>query len=841
MSNDETTYARPLLPLAVAIMLGIALGYGWPGHRSACMVAGAGFIWLGWRLVARTSCRYSPLILFLALGYLSIQPWAAPRFPSHHITGYADQGALLIAGRIDSLPVQYGYRQKFYLTTVYVVRDTVRVPAIGRIRVTIAGKTPWLNVGDHIQFRGHVRLLRNFNNPGGFDYKQYMAAQGVWASSYAPSDRVRVLARDESKDFMSLVHSQRRRFACFIEQIAGADTQGIWKALLIGDRRGLEERTRHVFQTIGIGHVLAISGLHLGIVGGVIFFVIARLLGYFPFFLWKGWTKKGAALLAVVAVWSYGLLTGMSPSTQRAVVMVSIFFLSLLIGRRHDILNTIAAAAIGVLLFHPPSLISVSFQLSFAAVVGIVTGLKTMGGDRPLSTASTWFHGWQKIRLFCLVSVCAIFGTLPLGMVYFHQVSLVGVISNLFFVPLIGFCVVPPGLLSLCLQPFNPVVARGVLLAADGLLGVGMAVAEQIASWPFAAVMTVIPSGVEIGWYYICILSVCVCVIEKRRRDAGEPTWLANRAPGGRWCCPRPVVVVAALCVSVGVLDLGYWCYQRFWRQDLRVTVLDVGQGTANLLELPGGKTCLIDGGGFSDDSAFDVGKQLIAPFLLRKKICTVDEIILSHPDSDHVNGLIYIAENFGVRRLRHNNESADTLGYRRFIRAVQNNHTRVIDFSSAPRTEEINGVTFKFLYPPDDYMYKKQRENWRNTNNNSLVVQVRFGEHTFLFPGDIQAKAESELARIAGDMLVSDVLVAPHHGSKTSSSGMFLDEVKPRIAVFSAGWRNLKWFPHPAVLARYRARDISLYHTALQGAVCFSTNGRQFWTSVAPTPIVIY
>lgn len=839
MLNDETTYARPLLALAVAIALGIVLGYGWPGYRiAACMGVGGGFIRLGWRLVARTSCRYSPLILFLSLGYLLIQPWAAPRFPLHHITRYADQGALLIAGRIDSAPIQYGYRQKFNLTTDYVLRDTVRLPTVGRIRVTIAGQTSCLDVGDHILLKGHVRLLRNFNNPGGFDYKKYMAAQGVWASCYSPSDRLSVLSRDEGKDCMFWVRSQRRRLECFIDNITGEQTKGIWKALLIGDRRALKENTRHTFQTIGIAHVLAISGLHIGIVGGVVFFITARLLGLYSFFLWRGWTKKGAALLAVVAVWGYGLLTGMSPSTQRAVSMVSIFFLSLLIGRRHDILNTIAAAAIGVLLFHPPSLVSVSFQLSFVAVIAIVAGMKIIAVEQKPNAESSGHPGWRKIKLFCLVSVCAIFGTLPLSMLYFHTVSLLGVISNIFFVPLIGFCVVPLGLLSMCLLLLNPVIAQAVLQAADGMLAVGLVVAEHMASWPFATVMTVIPSCVEIGWYYVCAISLCLYLCEKRRKKADDTAWPPKPTLVGVRCA-RPVVLVALLLVFIAALDVGYWCYQRFWRQDFRVTVLDVGQGTANLLELPGGKTCLIDGGGFSDDSVFDVGKQLIAPLLLRKKIRTVNEIILSHPDSDHVNGLTYIAEHFGVNQIRHNNESVDTLGYRRFMRSVENNHIRVVDFSSAPRSEEINGVSFKFLYPPVDYTHKRMHEKWRNTNNNSLVVQVRFGEHTFLFPGDIEEKAECELVRIAGDMLASDVLMAPHHGSKTSSTPAFLDEVKPRIVVFSAGWRNRKWSPHPEVLTRYRARDIAMYHTAWQGAVGFSTNGHQLRTTISPMSLI--
>jgi competence protein ComEC len=275
--------------------------------------------------------------------------------------------------------------------------------------------------------------------------------------------------------------------------------------------------------------------------------------------------------------------------------------------------------------------------------------------------------------------------------------------------------------------------------------------------------------------------------------------------------------------------DAGYWLYQRIWNDDLRVTYLDVGQGNAALLQLPGGYTALIDGGGFSDNSVFDMGARVIAPFLWRNKIQTIDALILSHPNSDHLNGLIFIAQHFNVKTIWSNGESKTTLGYKRLRKVVAEKHLFLPDFKQMPRKRLINGVEFLFLYPPADFLDKKKAgQKWRNANNNSLVIKVSFGRVSFLFPGDITAKAEKELVRLSGANLASDVLLVPHHGSRSSSSRLFLSKVKPQVAVISAGWKNRFRFPHSTVLDAYQESGCRILRTDRNGAIMFSTDGKR-------------
>jgi competence protein ComEC len=286
---------------------------------------------------------------------------------------------------------------------------------------------------------------------------------------------------------------------------------------------------------------------------------------------------------------------------------------------------------------------------------------------------------------------------------------------------------------------------------------------------------------------------------------------------------------IIGLAVALALLvDAGYWVARRHFNGDLRVTYIDVGQGSSALLELPGGHAALIDGGGFSDNNTFDMGARVLAPFLWRKKIRTIDTLVLSHPNSDHLNGLIFIARHFNVKTIWTNNEVRTTQGYRRLQNIIAQEQINLPDFQHMPRQRLINGVEFCFLYPPADFLARKVSQKWRSPNNNSLVVKVSYGEISFLFTGDIMAKAEQELVDLAGADLGCDVLLVPHHGSRTSSSQPFLSSVQPDVAVFSAGWKNRFRLPHPTVLAAYEKIGCRIFRTDQNGAIMFKTDGNR-------------
>ena len=835
----EKAYSRPVVPVLAAFISGILSGARIPGyHAIALGLIGLAAVIIIIQIFRRNKAAISPIVLFFSLGYLSIQPWTPQLFPPDHAVHLAGSSYRIITGVIGDPIKVFTDRKRFDIHALHVAADDHSTPlkVSGKIRVTVAGDSPTLATGDTVSFSGRIRLPHNFNNPGGFDYKRYMAYQGIWGTTYIPGKKITLLVHPPGRRFVNFISATRQHIAGFINTFTHGTANAVLKALIIGDRNAISAATRDAFNRTGAGHLLAISGLHVGIVATIAYFLLYRLLGFCRPLLWRGWSRKAAAILCLLPVWFYGLLAGMSPSTQRAVIMVSIFLMAFLLEREQDSLNTLAVAALSILVWHPPTLFSISFQLSFAAVSAILFGYACLqssaAGNGDGLMPSVWIRLGQKLLSAILVSLFAICGTLPLVMYYFNQISTVGLFTNLITVPLIGFVVVPLGLLSLIVLPISAVGASWCLHLSAAVLDATLMIIYKIAQLPFAAFKTFTPSVFEIGCYYILGWAV-LNILRSHRTAQLSPSATTGRRRGRLPAFNiRDVFLKNSAAITVVIVffaitgDAWYWYSTRFLHKDLRVTVIDVGQGFSALVELPRGHNILVDGGGFSDNSRFDIGARVIAPLLWYKKIKTVDTLILSHPNSDHLNGLIYIAKHFNVKNIWTNGEKRDTIGYRHLMEAIAAGNIHHPKFSDMSRNFVINGVEISFLYPPDGFLEQRKHQKWRNTNNNSLVVKMNYGSHSFLFPGDIMKSGEQELTRIAGEQLDSAVLIAPHHGSRTSSTDLLLDQVRPEVVVISAGWMNPRKFPHPKVSANYKRRGYQVYRTDQHGAVVLATDG---------------
>lgn len=867
MSNN--IYFRPAIPLLISLICGILVGSVLAGYEIWAMAAAVVCAGLCLRqIVRKKNAGILPILLFVFLGYLSVQPWVSPRLPANHILHYTDTHRWDITGRIADAPRKINHRTRFHLQVTSLGVDDQTHAVRGTLRVTAVGDVRNLSVGDEVRFNSRIRSLTNFNNPGGFDYKRYMAFKGIQATAYLQGDMLVVVKKHPVGGFFKFIQKARSTFAGLIDNSGHTRIQGVYKALIIGDRSQISPETRQAFNRAGVGHLLAISGLHIGIVATVAFGFFRWLMARFKPLLWRAWTRKGAALVSLLPVLSYGMVAGFTPSTQRAVIMVSVFLLTFLFEREQDPLNTLSLAALMILIADPPSLFDISFQLSFTAVFAIIYGFfrlqQRAAAAKSQKKEQRRFGFGNRLVSFFLVSLFAVCGSLPLVAVHFNQVSLVGLAANFVVVPLVGFLAIPLGLVALFVLPLSTNVAFWCIQAGSGVLTVVWEVVQFFAQLPFAAVKTFTPSLLEIGCYYVLCWALlnlyhpsrlaALCPRRSERPASSSiprdiKTSLSGGDPGlGKFGDPglgkfqntfqrfqfkrilpsHPAIAALVLVLLTLAGDTCYWLYQRFGHTDLRVTVIDVGHGSASLLEFPGGNTMLIDGGGSADNTAFDVGAAIVAPLLWRKKIQTVDTLILSHPNSDHLNGLIYIARYFHVKNVWTNSEAHDTLGYQTFMDVIANRKIVLPSFADLPRSLWINGVKLDFLYPPRGFLKLKEKEGWRNTNNNSLVVKVSMGFRSFLFPGDIMAAAEEELVGMAGRKLDSTVLIAPHHGSRSSSSTAFLGEVNPEVIVISCGRRSRFKLPHPTILKRYQRHGYAIFRTDLNGAVSLSTDGQQ-------------
>jgi competence protein ComEC len=846
-------FKRPVIPLVLSYMAGIALGDRLAGGYILPLTIA------GFSAIHALRCRnrrevllLSPLLLFAALGYLSILPWVAPRFPAHHVVHHLNGNSVTLVGEVVSRPYQKAGRTKFVFAASRLRADKDLHRASGRIRVTLSGNVPAIERGQQLELSGKLRDLKNYQNPGGFDYVRMMAYRQIWASMYTQPGRAKILSAPDSTAFGTRVDRIRADAARWIETHAGGVRAAVLKALLVGDRSQITPELRQTFSRAGVSHILAISGLHIGIVATVAFAFFSWLLRRCSFILERGWHRKAAALMTFVPVIAYGLLAGMSPSTQRAVLMTLVFLSAFWLGRELDPYSSLAAAAGAILIVFPPSVFSISFQLSFAAVSAILFGLDRLRSPkRPDRTVAGIRRAFSSVRRYVIgmvtVSVFAVWGTAPLTMVYFNQVSLMGLLANLVVVPLIGFGVVPVGLLAICASALWPPFSAHLLALAAWLLSCVLPVIDALSRFPLASLTTWTPTALEIACYYSIGAFGLLLATPTAGRPAGDaiaergaPLTATRRtdrllsllegavfrllkAPPGLWL--RVAVAFSMLLLGA---DAIFWLHQRYWHRDLKITVLDVGHGNAALVEFPGGRTLLVDGGGFADISAFDSGERVLAPFLRGRKIMTVDTLLLSHPNSDHMNGLIYIADHFNVRELWTNGEPRDTLGYRMLMDSARAQRVRTPEFEKLHRQVSIGGVSARLLYPPPDFLARRETEPWRDTNNNSVVLQLVFGDHSFLFPGDITRRAEVELVRACAARLKSTVLVVPHHGSRTSSSRVFLNAVTPRVAIVSARDRGRNRHPHPSVVDRYKRHGCRLLCTERQGAIRLISDGKR-------------
>ena len=289
-------YARPLIPLALSFIVGIVGALFLTGFESAVLVGlAAAFGFTVFCLIRRRNQRLLPLLIFLFLGYLSMQPWIAPRFPPHHIIHFAGLQKWHITGTVVSRPVLRSNRLNFLMTVERIEAAGISRSVTGRMRVTAIGTGCGFSNGDRISFESRIREPRNFSNPGGFDYKRHLAFQKVWATAYSPLESVTILSERPRSGIGHWIDWMRDRILELIDTTPVGEHRGVLAALILGERSRLAPETTASFQRVGIGHLLAISGLHIGIVTATVFFLLSRILSWIPWFLWHAGTRKWAA------------------------------------------------------------------------------------------------------------------------------------------------------------------------------------------------------------------------------------------------------------------------------------------------------------------------------------------------------------------------------------------------------------------------------------------------------------------------------------------------------------------------------------------------------------------
>ncbi len=547
-----------------------------------------------------------------------------------------------------------------------------------------------------------------------------------------------------------------------------SDSAGLVSAITTGERRYLGEDLQKAFNDTGLAHILSISGTHFGLFSVMLYGLFAFLIKRLPYNILHRLTlyvspAQAAAVLSIPFMVMYLGLSGGSVPAIRSFVMITLFLAGLLIGRKGFWLHSVLFAALVLVLWDPEVLLSLSFQLSFIAVLVIGFSVEKSSASASEETGS---RVMRYLSTMIVIAVAASIGTAPLVAYHFNYFSVLSPVSNLIVAPIIGFLLIPLSLFSsFCyLATGNYVLEPFVRLSAD----ISVSLVKSLSQIPFASVpLPAFPIALVVFFYAALLMYP-----------------LSGRSKKFLVVPFIPFVLYAAI--------------HLFNSREMMVTFLDVGQGDAAVAELPDGKTILIDTG--------RTGREA-ADFLRYKGKRKVDAIILSHVHPDHSGGLIYLLERFAVNEIWDNGRILYPEGLN-----LHAKH-RVLERGDVL---EHGKVTLTVLHPHKDF-HSVFGDEYDEENNSSLVVKLSDGNISFLFPGDIEEESEDDLLHLK-ERLKSDVIKVPHHGSRTSLSETFLPEVSPAVAVISAGRGNAFGHPSPEVLERLQG--VRVARTDLDGAV---------------------
>ncbi len=636
-----------------------------------------------------------------------------------------------------------------------------------------------LRMGDRARVRGTVSDYPVQRNPGAFNVAEWLESEGIQGTGFLTE----VVSRAPDTNRWSWIW-WRASVHERIEILVSVEYQPILKAILLGDKSGLESETKTVFSRAGLSHVMAVSGMHVG-------FILMPIWIIIPLF-WSSKTGKPIGLLIIVGIlFGYAGLTGFSSSVSRASITAALLAFGKLFQQSRDSVNTTGVAALVIVVYNPASMFQIGFQLSFCAVLVILVLSPVLADLLPKKIRFSWKG---TLIQFIGISTMVQFGLFPILATTFGEFSIAGPLANMLGVPLTQLLFLW-SMFALPISFLTPYFDTWIMIPAQwigqGLLWVAGFVGSQDWAWVQVHSMPRMLSGV---WVMFIGFLGSVMVPELRWK------WL---------------VLVLGMILTSGVSEM----IEAGRGRELEVRVLDVGQGDATIVRCPSGKVVLIDTGVWSP--GFDSGKSVILPELKALGISRVDAVILSHPHGDHVGGMLTLLEQFEVGRIYQSDFDYGSGLFRGYLLAAQRVGTQVVRVRRGDVVRECAEAPFLVLHPGDG-------EYGQDPNAWSVVVKLLYGQTSFLFTGDAEEIAEQEMVTRFGMGLKSDWIKAGHHGSKTSSSDAFLNRVDAEHVVVSLALRNRYSHPHQIAAKRLTKWSAQIKYTSLDRGLVYTSDGNQ-------------
>lgn len=723
------------------------------------------------------------LIIFL-IGILNYNLNSTPIGANHIANFIEDKKSTIICTVLDKEYYPNQDKISFKVKVSQIERGDFSIRTQGLILLNTYLEDCPYEYGDVLKIKGKLEKPAGQKNFGEFDYELYLARKKIFTYINIWQEKdIQKIGEDDSNFLVSFSLTARDKIKEITKQTLLPPYNYLLIGMLLGEKSFIPPHLKEVFTEAGIMHILAVSGLHVGIIAMalLVFLSILRL------------PKKLKLLTLILILIIYASITGFRPSVLRATIMFILLIGGKLIDRSRNLNISLFFAAFLILLLNPLTLYDAGFLLSFIVTFFIINLSPILQGL--FSKIVVW------IKNPLAVSTAAWIGIFPLSAYFFSKVSIISIISNIFIIPLTGIAVIL-GFITFFIGTASIPLA-GIIANINYLvLNLITLIAKSFSSIPFAFIYVAQPSVMVIILYYLTVFFIIEIFYKKT---------LSLKIK------KKTVLIVLSVTLLIIIIQLFYPT------DNLKVNFINVGEGDCILIEAPNKINILIDGGG-TPQSDFDVGSKIVIPYLRRKGINEIDLLILTHPHLDHLEGLLPVLKEFKVDMVLDSGLSCDSSEYKEFISLILK---KGIPYYKAKVGDSFifsNNLEIFLLNPLYDSDFYEESD----FNNASIVVKLFYKNADFLFTGDIEGAAEKKL--LAWDnILQSDILKVGHHGSSTSTNLEFLDKVNPNIAVITVG-KNRFGHPSQKIIERLEDKNIQIYRTDEDGTVIIRTNGQEYW-----------
>lgn len=651
-------------------------------------------------------------------------------------------------------------------------------------------KNKEIEYGNKIKLEGTYIKPSKSRNYKGFDYSNYLKTENIYGT-IEQNGKIELIKEKNINYLFINLYKVKNKIIKNINNKFPEETRGVFLGILLGDKSSIEEDVRQNFADSSLSHILAVSGTHISYVVICISVLFKKLK----------LNKNIRKVLTSLVLFMYLYLVDFSVSATRAVIMSTIVIMQMLFYRKQDTITTIAFSSIIILINNPYSILNIGFLLSYGGTIGIILFVNRIS----IESKEDFFQRFKSyLKDICIVTISAQTIIMPIIIYYFNTISFTFIISNIIASLIIG-PIIMIGLVIIAISFFKIPIISLIIRFYNILIVILVRTADIISKIPMSKIYLKTPTTLEIIFYYSVVFLIALLIyIKKSNRKFIKKTIqidiynLKNFFINNR----NKVLIFISIVSLISITSIKI-------PKELKINFIDVGQGDSCLITTPQNKKVIVDSGG---SESYDVGKNVLLPYLLDKRITKIDYIMISHFDTDHCKGFEYVLENIKVKNVIISKQSETSENFKQIMKIIRKKRINLIIVQKETKIKIDNFTTVDILSP--------QSENIAdNMNDNSIVAKFEAYNFSILFTGDASEKIEKELIKEKIN-LKSDILKVSHHGSKTGTSEEFLKSVKPKIALIGVGENNKFGHPTKDVIKRLTENKIKIYRTDTDGEI---------------------